>query len=490
MTAHEAAEDYDVIVIGTGPVGQTIAARVRSAGLTVAAVERELVGGECSYWACIPSKAMLRPVTALADARRVGGAREAVTGEADAAAVFARRDAWVTGWDDREQARFLKDIGADLIRGHARLDGTRRVSVEMPGGSTVPLTARHAVVVCTGSSPNLPELADLADVRPWTNRQATDSPKVPGRLAIIGGGAVGVEMATAWHGLGSSVTLLARAEGLLPKMEPFVGEMIAGAYTEAGIDVRIGATVAGVRRPGGTGPVTLSLEDGEELEADEVLLAVGRRPLTHDIGLQTVGLEPGSWLEVDDTCAVRALAGDRWLYALGDVNSRAILTHQGKYQARVAGAVIAARAVGQPVDPAPWGPHAATADNRAVPQVLFCDPQVGAVGLTADQAERAGHRIRVVDVDTGQKVAGAGLYADGYTGRARMVVDEDHDRLLGVTMVGPAIEELIHSATVAVAGQVPVSRLWHAVPCFPSISEVWLRLLEAYRDTADGEQKR
>ncbi|TDD12148.1 NAD(P)/FAD-dependent oxidoreductase [Nonomuraea deserti] len=474
-------------MIGTGPVGQTIAERGRSAGLTVAAVERELVGGECSYWACIPSKAMLRPVTALADARRVGGAREAVTGKADATAVLARRDAWVSGWDDRGQALFLKNIGADLIRGHARLDGPRRVSVEIPGGSAVSLTARHAVVVCTGSRPNLP---DLGDVRPWTNREATDSHSVPRRLAVIGGGGVGVEMATAWQGLGSSVTLLAQAEGLLPKLEPFVGEVIARAYTEGGIDVRIGVTVEGMRRPDPTGPVTLSLEGGEELEADEVLLAIGRRPLTYDIGLRTVGLEPGSWLEVDDACAVRAVAGDKWLYALGDVNGRALLTHQGKYQARVAGAVIAARAAGRPVDPAPWGPHATTADNHAVPQVFFCDPQVGAVGLTADQAERAGHRIRVVDVDTGQKVAGAGLYADGYTGRARMVVDEDHDRLLGVTMVGPATEELVHSATVAVAAQVPVSRLWHAVPCFPSISEVWLRLLEAYRDTTDAKQGR
>ncbi|MEV0306003.1 FAD-dependent oxidoreductase [Nonomuraea fuscirosea] len=266
-----------------------------------------------------------------------------MTGNADATAVLARRDAWVTGWDDRGQARFLKDIGADLIRGHARLDGPRRVSVELPGGSAVALTARHAVVVCTGSRPNYPELPGLADVRPWTNREATDSPKVPGRLAIIGGGGVGVEMATAWQGPGSSVTLLARSEGL-PKMEPFVGEMIARSYAEAGIDVRIGVTVEGLRRQDRTGPVTLSLAGGAELEADEVLLAIGRRPLTGDIGLQTVGLEPGSWLEVDDTCAVRAVAGDRWLYALGDVNGRALLTHQGKYQARVAGAVIAARA--------------------------------------------------------------------------------------------------------------------------------------------------
>jgi len=304
---------------------------------------------------------------------------------------------------------------------------------------------------------------------------------VPGRLAIVGGGGVGVEMASAWQGLGSSVTLLAQADGLLPRMEAFAGELIARALAQAGVDVRIGVTVTGVRRPGGAGPVTLTLEGGAEVEADEVLFAIGRQPLTGDIGLDTVGLEPGSWLEVDDTCMVRAFE-DSWLYALGDVNHHALLTHQGKYQARIAGAAIAARAAGQRIDPAPWGPHAITADYRAVPQVFFCDPPAAAVGLTADQAERAGHRIRVVDVDPGVTVPGAGLYADGYTGRARMVIDEDHGCLLGATFVGPGVEELIHSATIAVAGQVPISRLWHAVPCFPSISEIWLRLLEAYRN--------
>jgi pyruvate/2-oxoglutarate dehydrogenase complex dihydrolipoamide dehydrogenase (E3) component len=481
MSAPGSGDVYDVIVVGAGPVGQTVADRARAAGLTAAVVERELVGGECSYWGCIPSKAMLRPVTALADARRVGGAREVVSGQADPSAVFARRDWWVSSWSDEGQAEFLKNIGAGLVRGHGRLDGARRVTVEPPDGPAITLTARHAVAICTGSAPVFPELAGLVEARPWTNRNATDSHEVPGRLVIVGGGGVGVEMATAWHGLGSSVSLLAQDDGLLPRMEPFVGEMITRAYTEAGIDVRIGATVTAIRRPGGSGPVTLTLEDGGEIDADEVLFATGRRPLTDDIGLDTIGLEPGSWLEVDATCAARATGEDKWLYALGDVNHHALLTHQGKYQARIAGAAIAARAAGQPVDPGPWGPHAVTADYHAVPQVFFSDPQAGAVGLTADQADRAGHRIRVVDVSPGEKVAGAGLYADGYTGRARMVVDEDHGHILGVTMVGPGIEELIHSATIAVACQVPISRLWHAVPAFPSLSEVWLRLLEAYR---------
>jgi dihydrolipoamide dehydrogenase len=472
---------YDVIVIGAGPVGYTVADRARAAGLSVAAVERELVGGECSYWACIPSKAMLRPVVAAADARRVAGASQAVTGMVDVPAVFARRDEWVTGWNDEGQAAGLKSLGAELIRGHGRLDGHRRVAVEAPDGGTAALTARHAVVICTGSRTALPELAGLDEARPWTNRQATDARTVPGRLAIVGGGGVGVEMASAWQGLGSAVTLLAQADGLLPRMEAFAGELVGRSLAGTGVDVRIGVTVTGIRRPGGTGPVTLTLEGSGEVEADEVLFATGRQPLTDDIGLDSVGLVPGSWLEVDDTCMVTALE-DGWLYALGDVNRHALLTHQGKYQARITGAAIAARAAGQPVDASPWGPHAVTADYYAVPQVFFCDPPAGAVGLTADQAERAGHRIRVVDVDLGQAVPGAGLYADGYTGRARMVVDEDHGYLLGVTFVGPGVEELTHSATIAVAGQVPVSRLWHAVPCFPSISEAWLRLLEAYRN--------
>ena len=299
---------YDVIVIGAGPVRYTVAARARAAGLTVAVVEQELVGGECAYWACIPSKAMLRPVVAVADARRVAGAFQAVTGTVDVPAVFARRDEWVTGWNDQGQAAGLKSLGAELIRGHGRLDGHRRVAVEIPGGGTVALTARHAVVICTGSRTALPELAGLAEARLWTNREATDSHAVPARLAIVGGGGVGVEMASAWAGLGSAITLLAQADGLLPRMEAFAGELVGRPLAKAGVNVRIGVTVTGVRRPGGTGPVTLALEDGGEVEADEALFATGRAPLTDDIGLDTLGLVPGSWL-VDDTCMVRALTG-------------------------------------------------------------------------------------------------------------------------------------------------------------------------------------
>jgi pyruvate/2-oxoglutarate dehydrogenase complex dihydrolipoamide dehydrogenase (E3) component len=480
-----AVTEFDVVVLGAGPIGQNVAERARAAGLNVAMVERELVGGECSYWACVPSKALLRPVIALSDVRRVDGAREAVTGSINPAGVFGRRDRYVSNWDDTGQADWVAGIGATLVRGHGRLDGPRRVVVATPSGDQAQLTARHAVVVCTGSRPALPDLPGIAEARPWTNRQATDSSFVPARLAVVGAGGVGVEMATAWQGLGSKVTLLARGSGLLPRMEPFVGELIGRGLADAGVDVRAGVSVRALSRPNPEGPVTLELDDDTELQVDEVLFATGRAPLTDDIGLATVGLTPGSWLDVDDTCRVRAI-DDGWLYAAGDVNHRALLTHQGKYQGRIAGAAIGARAAGTPLDTEPWGTHATTADHYAVPQAFFTDPEAAAVGLTAEQAEQAGHQVRTVDIEIGDVVKGAQLYADGYTGRARMVVDEDQRYLLGVTLVGPGVTEMLHSATIAVAGQVPIARLWHAVPCFPTISELWLRLLEGYRDSIDS----
>ncbi|WP_367319190.1 NAD(P)/FAD-dependent oxidoreductase [Streptomyces sp. HUAS ZL42] len=468
---------YDVVVLGAGPVGENVADRTRAAGLSTAVVESELVGGECSYWACIPSKALLRPVIARADARRVPGLSQSVQGPLDAAAVLAHRNYYTSDWKDDGAAQWLESIDADLYRGHGRLTGARTVTVTGQGGERHVLTARYAVAVCTGSDAVLPDLPGLADVKPWTSRNATSAQAAPGRLVVVGGGVVATEMATAWQALGSQVTVLVRGKGLLNRMEPFAGELVAEALTEAGADVRTGTSVESLAREHGT--VVVITDQGDRIEADEILFATGRTPRTGDIGLDTVGLEPGSWLTVDDSLRV---TGTDWLYAVGDVNHRALLTHQGKYQARIAGAAIAARASGVPIpeQPDPWGAHAATADHHAVPQVVFTDPEAAAVGLSLAEAERAGYRVRAVDVEM-SSASGAGLYADGYRGRARMVVDLEKEILRGVTFVGPGVGELIHSATIAVAGQVPVSRLWHAVPSFPTISEVWLRLLEAYR---------
>ncbi|MBE8476421.1 dihydrolipoyl dehydrogenase family protein [Streptomyces justiciae] len=463
---------YDVVVLGAGPVGENVADRTRAAGLTTAVVESELVGGECSYWACMPSKALLRPVIAQADARRLPGLAPAVQGPLDTAAVLARRDEYTSHWKDDGQIRWLDGIGVDLYRGHGRLTGPRTVTV----GDKV-LTARHAVAVCTGTRAVLPGLPGLDTVKPWTSREATSAKAAPGRLIVVGGGVVATEMATAWQALGSRVTLLVRGKGLLNRMEPFAGELVAEALTEAGVDVRTGTSVQSVTRENGT--VVAVTDSGDRIEADEILFATGRAPRTDDIGLDTVGLEPGSWLDVDDSLRV---TGTDWLYGVGDVNHRALLTHQGKYQARIAGAAIAARASGTDVQADPWGAHTATADHSAVPQVVFTDPEAAAVGLSLAEAEQAGHRVRAVDYDLAG-VAGAGLYGEGYRGRARMVVDLEREILLGVTFVGPGVGELIHSATVAVAGEVPISRLWHAVPSYPTISEVWLRLLETFRDS-------
>lgn len=468
-----ATREYDVIVIGAGPVGENVADRAKQGGLSAVVVESELVGGECSYWACMPSKTLLRSGAALRAARDVDGARQAVTGSVDVAAALRRRDAIVHDWDDTSQVDWLHGAGIDLVRGHGRLTGEREVTVTDAGGAeTATLLARHAVVVSTGSAALLPDIPGLKDVVPWMSRDATGVQEVPASLAILGGGVVGSEMATLFASFGTAVTLIARS-GLLGAMEPFAGEAVVESLRRSGADVRTGVEVESASREEG-GDVVLTLSDGSQVRAAEVLVATGRVPRTGDVGLAAVGLEDGSWLDVDDTLRVR---GFDWLYGVGDVNHRALLTHQGKYQARAAGDVIAARALGEEVDAAPWGKHVATADHSAVPQVTFTDPEVASVGHTEASAKAAGLDIRVVDYGLSW-VSGASTHADHYQGQARAIVDLSRRVLVGATFVGPDISELLHSATIAIVGEVPLDRLWHAVPAYPTVSEVWLRWLE------------
>ncbi|MFI6061827.1 dihydrolipoyl dehydrogenase family protein [Streptomyces sp. NPDC051286] len=471
---------YDVIVIGAGPVGENVADRTTAAGLSTVIVESELAGGECSYWACEPSKALLRPALLRADAIHVPGLDPAVKGPLDAEAVLAHRNRMSADWKDDGQVEWIKSVGIDLLRGHGRLTGEREVSVETSDGDTVRLRARHAVAVCTGSRAALPPLPGIETLRPWTSREATSAQAVPGRLVIVGAGVVGVEMATAWQALGSRVTLLAREEGLLPRMEPFAGELVNERLRESGADVRFNTSVVAAKR-GSDGEVRITLSDGDELTADEILFATGRAPRSADIGLDTVGLSPGDWLATDDSLTVTAVPGN-WLYAVGDVNRRALFTHQGKYQARIAGAVIATRARGEELDTGRWSAHTGTADIEAVPGVVFTDPEVASVGLTVREAERTGRSVEVVDYEIGH-LAGALQYRPDYRGKARILIDRDREVVVGATFVGPGVGELLYSATVAITAQVPVERLWHAVPAFPTISEVWLRLLETRRDS-------
>jgi dihydrolipoamide dehydrogenase len=447
-------------VIGAGPTGENVAARAVRGGLTAVVVESELVGGECSYWACMPSKALLRPAAAVAEANAVHGVSGA---RLDVAEVLKRRDSFAHDWKDDGQVAWLADAKIDLVRGQGRLAGERLVTA-----GDVTLRARHAVAVATGTGAVVPSA--LAGVRPWTSREATSAKEVPARLAIVGGGVVGCEMAAAWSALGSRVTLISRG-GLLDRVPAFAGELVAAGLRDAGVDVRLGASVREAVRAE-SGPVILTLGDGSSVEADELLCAAGRTPKTADIGLETIGLEPGSWLPVDDTLRVTAVDGG-WLYAAGDVNHLALLTHMGKYQARVCGDAIAARAAGR--EPSVRD----LASRRWVPQVVFTLPEVAAVGVTAEQAQAAGCRVRVVEYELAN-VAGAGLFADGYQGHAQLVVDQDRQVVVGLTLAGPGVGEMIHAATVAVAGEVPLDRLWHAVPSYPTMSELWLRLLEEY----------
>ncbi|WP_336921103.1 dihydrolipoyl dehydrogenase family protein [Aquipuribacter sp. SD81] len=457
----------DVVVVGAGPAGEVAAGRVADGGLTVAVVEAERVGGECSFWACVPSKALLRPAHALRAARRVPGAREAVTGALDAEAVLRFRDEAVSGYDDSGQVPWLTDKGIRLLRGRGRLTGERTVEVtDGPDGGTA-LRARRAVVLATGSAASVPDVPGLRDARPWTSRDATSARAVPGRLAVLGAGVVGLEMAQAWSSLGSRVTLLERGDALLPRHEPVVGRLLTEALREDGVDVRFGASTTAVERAG-DGTVTLRLDGDGDVVADELLVAAGRRPRTSGLGLGAVGLDEDRPVPVDDTLQAD---GVPWLYAIGDVNGRVLLTHQGKYQGRVAADAVLARARGEEPSWTAW------ADERAVPQVVFTDPEVAAVGVTAAQAREAGHEVRVLEHD--MSTAGSYLHApEGYRGAAVLVVDAARDVLLGATFVGQDVADLLHSATVAVVGEVPLARLRHAVPSFPTISETWLRLLE------------
>ncbi len=461
-------DGFDVVVAGAGPPGEVAAGRCADGGLSVAIVEERLVGGECSFYGCIPSKTLIRPGDVLAAARRVPGAAEAITGPIDIEAAFAQRDHMTSFWDDSGQVPWLDSEGIELVRGHGRLAGERTVEVELADGSgTRRLSARRAVVLAIGTSSAMPPIEGLADAGAWDNVDITSAKEVPRRLLVLGGGAIGVEMAQCFKRLGSEeVTVLEGGPRLLGREEPFAGEELAKAFEAEGISVLTNARMSAVMREARDRPVTATLEDGRSFEGDEILVAVGRRPRTGDAGLETVGLEDlkGKFLEADERLRI---GGTDWLYAVGDVNGKALLTHMGKYQGRIVGDVILGKDV---VD---------VADADKVPRVTFTDPQVAAVGLTEEQAREKGIDVRVVSYDTGG-VAGAYTRGNDIHGTSQLVVDESRGVIVGATFTGPDVQELVHAATIAIIGGVTLDRLWHAVPSFPTVSEVWLRLLEAY----------
>ena len=456
--AHMNERSFDIVVIGAGVAGREAAGRLADAGLSVAIVEAELVGGECPFWACMPSKALLRPGEALDEARRIPGAAEAATGELDVAAVLARRDEVIHHLEDSSYLPGFESKGIELVREQGRLDGARRVRA----GNDV-LIADKAVIIATGTGAAIPRIPGLHEAQPWTNRQLTTSEAVPSRLAILGGGAVGAEMAQAWCTLGSKVTLIEANDRLLGREEPFAAEQVAASLKERGVDVRLEARAVAVHREQSGGEVTIELERGPAVKADELAVAVGRRPRTDELGLETVGLQPGTWIDVDDQLRATGIEGD-WLYAVGDVNARALLTHIGKYQARVAADTILGKRV------------AATEDGPRSPRVLFTEPQVAAVGHTLQSAQEAGLNVHTVEVPTSAN-AGGNFYGRNAVGTTRLVVDDDRQVIVGATITGSEVADFLHAATIAVVGEVPLERLAHAVPAFPTRSEVWSVLL-------------
>lgn len=442
------SERYDAIVIGAGVAGEVCAEELAAGDMKVAICERELVAGECGYWACIPSKTLLRPGEVLSEARQAPGAREAISGPINVREALAWRNFQVSDWDDSHQAEMLTENGVDLRRGDALISAPGQVEIDGK------LLETERLIIATGSDPVIPPidgLDELDDV--WTNREATALTEIPRRVIVIGGGPVGVELGQALSRLGASVAIAEGEDRLLPNEAPALGKALGEALPSEGIELRLGVTASSAERRGEG--YSLSFEDGSELRGEKLLVATGRRPRVHGFGLDAAGIDPDGaarGIEVDE----RMRAGEG-VWAIGDVTGIWPFTHVGKYQGRVAAADILGRDV--------------TADYRAVPRVVFTDPQVAAVG------EPDGPSTGTAQLASISRTSTYSREYDQHPGF--LTVISDGEKLIGAHAVGPEAGEWLGQATLAIRAEVPLAVLRDVIQPFPTFSEAFVSALAA-----------
>ncbi|MFC5723414.1 dihydrolipoyl dehydrogenase family protein [Streptomyces gamaensis] len=465
--AAEEVDVVDVVVIGLGPGGEYVAGRLAEAGLAVVGVEAELVGGECPYWGCVPSKMMIRAGNLLAEARRVPGMAGAARVEPDWTPVAAPiRDEATDDWDDRVAAERLTGKGGRLVRGRGRLAGPGRVSVaaQSAGEAAREFTARRGVVLATGSRPQIPPVPGLAGAPYWTNREAVSAKEAPASLLVLGGGSIGVELAQVYARFGTRVTVVEALERLVPAEEPEAAELLAGILRKEGMELRTGARAAEVRHDGGE--FTLVLADGTRLTGERLLVATGRRPDLGELGLETVGLDPAARaLPVDGR--MRAAPG---LWGVGDMTGHGAFTHVAIHEAEIAVRDVLGRG----------GPDA---DYRALPRVTFTDPEIGAVGLTEEQARERGLRVRTALSRVPSSSRGW-IHKAGNEGLVKLVEDADRGVLVGACSMGPMGGEVLYGLAVAVQAEVPVETLLHMIYAYPTFHRGVQDALMALRQRA------
>jgi pyruvate/2-oxoglutarate dehydrogenase complex dihydrolipoamide dehydrogenase (E3) component len=443
------SEHFDAIVIGAGPAGEVAASRLNTQGLRTALVERELVGGECAYWACIPSKTLLRPAEVRGEAERTAGTSAP---EQRWAQIAEYRDYMIRHLDDTAQIDGYEKEGVRVYKGDGRLAGPGRVQV----GSAMLETER--IVIATGSDARIPEIQGLAQTGYWTNREATTIKEIPDSVVILGGGPVGIELGQFMRRFGTQVTLIQAAERLLPREDPRVAELIGERLRADGITLHLGATATQASRSDGRR--TITLEDGQIVTASELLIATGRAPRVSDIGLETVGIEANpKGIEIDERC--RAAEG---VWAIGDVTGVMPFTHVGMYQGRIACADIAGQT--------------AHADYAAIPRVVFSDPEIAAVGLTTQQATQQGINTATATVKLADAIARPWTYEKDPCGEIGIIADRQQRTLLGAWAVSPLAGEWIHYAALAIKTRTPIDVLRDTVAQFPTYTEAYLKAIE------------